>query len=276
MSLPTPRTPDGRAGLAALLAVPDQALVALDFDGTISAIVPEPADARPVGGALPALRRLAGRVAGLAVVTGRPAATVVRLGGLDAVPGIIVEGVYGAERWQDGRLELADPPPGLAAVAVELPSVVASAGPGVWIEDKRVSVVVHTRRAPDPDAALAALADPVRHLAERNGLELHPGRFVLEIRPPGYDKGRVLRQLVADVRPSAVLFAGDDLGDLPAFAAVAALRADGIAGVTVASASDEAAEVAEHADLVVDGPAGVVALLTEIADAVDARTSRRS
>jgi trehalose 6-phosphate phosphatase len=62
-----------------------------------------------------------------------------------------------------------------------------------------------------------------------------------------------------------VLFAGDDLGDLPAYDAVDALRRGGVPGVLVCSASDEGpVALRERADLVVDGPPGVVALLTTL------------
>jgi trehalose 6-phosphate phosphatase len=61
------------------------------------------------------------------------------------------------------------------------------------------------------------------------------------------------------------MFCGDDLGDLPAFAAVRELRAGGIPGCAVASASPESPQVAAAADLVVEGPAGVVALLAALA-----------
>lgn len=266
-SRPEPRTEAGRGGWAALRSDPRHALVALDFDGTLSPIVTEPAAARLVDGGLPVLRRLAGSVGTLAVITGRPAATVVELGGLDAVPGLLVEGQYGAEQWHAGQLRVADPPPGIARVRELLPGVLADAGadPAVWVEDKALALVVHTRRARDPAAVQAALAEPVRQLAAAYGLEMHPGRYVLEIRPPGHDKGGVLRALVADRRPAAVLFAGDDLGDLPAFEAVEALRAAGLPGLTVCSGSAEAAAVAERADLVVDGPPGVLALLDELA-----------
>jgi trehalose 6-phosphate phosphatase len=64
------------------------------------------------------------------------------------------------------------------------------------------------------------------------------------------------------------LFAGDDVGDLPGFAAVEELRAAGTPGLTVASASPEAAEVARAADVTVAGPPGVVTLLTRLADAL--------
>jgi trehalose 6-phosphate phosphatase len=61
------------------------------------------------------------------------------------------------------------------------------------------------------------------------------------------------------------MYAGDDLGDLPAFAAVDKLRSDGVPGLLVCSGSTEVTELAERADLVVDGPAGVVRLLRGLA-----------
>jgi trehalose 6-phosphate phosphatase len=58
-----------------------------------------------------------------------------------------------------------------------------------------------------------------------------------------------------------VLFCGDDLGDLAAFAAVRDLRAEGVPGCAVASRNPESPQVAEAADFVVEGPAGMVAFL---------------
>jgi trehalose 6-phosphate phosphatase len=101
-SLPVPLSPEGRAGLAALLDDPGRALVALDFDGTLSPIVADPAKARAHPGAVPALREVAAVVGTVAVITGRPAASAVDLGGFEAVPGLIVLGHYGLERWADG------------------------------------------------------------------------------------------------------------------------------------------------------------------------------
>jgi trehalose 6-phosphate phosphatase len=59
---------------------------------------------------------------------------------------------------------------------------------------------------------------------------------------------------------------GDDLGDLAAFAAVEQLRAEGVPGLLVCSGSTEVTALAERADLVVDGPEGVAALLSALAD----------
>jgi trehalose 6-phosphate phosphatase len=79
------------------------------------------------------------------------------------------------------------------------------------------------------------------------------------------DKGAALRQLAAERAASAVLYCGDDLGDLAAFAAIRGLRADGVPGCAVASESTEAPQVAAAADLVVDGPPGIVRFLADLA-----------
>jgi trehalose 6-phosphate phosphatase len=265
--LPSPRTPEGQAGFAALLADPRGALIATDFDGTLAPIVPDPRDARAYPGAVPALARLATKVGTLAVITGRPAADAVAYGGLDAVPGLIVLGHYGWQRWQDGQLAVPAAPPAVEAAREALPGVLSQAGApyGTWVEDKAYALAVHTRRAADPQAALRVLRGPLTELAARLGLAAEPGRLVIELRPPGVDKGTALTGLARERAADSVLFCGDDLGDLPAFAAVRALRAEGIRGCAVASASAESPQVVAEADLVVDGPEGVVALLTAIA-----------
>jgi len=243
------------------------ALVAVDFDGTLAPIVPDPADSRPAPGAVTALRRLVEGGAAVAIVTGRNARTVVDLGGLDAVPGLRVSGLYGAEEWQDGHLNEPDEPPQLATLRSRLPGVLADAGAdsGVWIEDKRLSLVVHARKSTDPAAALAQLTGPVTALAAELGLEVHPGRDVVEIRLPGYDKGSALRRLIAETSPRRLVFIGDDVGDLAAFDVVAQLRASGMTAWSVAVRSDEAPAVAAAADVVVNGPGDVVELLAAIA-----------
>ena len=263
-------TAEGQAGLDAVVADPARALIAVDFDGTLSPIVADPAAARAAPGAADALARLGGRVGTVAIITGRPAAEAVALGGFADVPGLIVLGHYGAERWQAGSLAAAAAPDGVAAARRALPGLLTSAGAadGTRLEDKGNALAVHTRQAPDPERELARLREPLAALAAETGLAVEPGRFVLELRPPGTDKGTALRALVSERGSRAVLFCGDDLGDLAAFAAVRELRANGVPGCAVGSRSKESPQVAAAADLVVDGPSGVVRLLAELADAV--------
>jgi trehalose 6-phosphate phosphatase len=271
-SLPTPATSAGRDGLDAILARPERAVLAFDFDGTLAPIVPDPDQARAHPDAVPALAALAPKVASIAVVTGRPAGVAVRHGGFADVPGLehlAVLGHYGAERWdaRTGTVTAPAPHPGVAAVRAELPGVLDENGAwrGTWIEEKGRAVAVHTRRAEDPEGAFEALRRPLADLADRHGLIVEPGRMVLELRPPGMDKGVALSEYVRETGAEAVMYAGDDLGDLPAFAAVDRLRSDGTPGLLVCSGSDEVTELAKRADLVVEGPAGVVQLLRALA-----------
>ncbi len=267
-----PATPDGRVGLAALLASPARALIGLDFDGTLAPIVPEPADARALPAATAALRRLSGLVGTLAIITGRPALDAVRFAGLDDVPGVVVLGHYGRQRWAEGTVTSPPPPAGLEQARTRLAAVLAAADApdGTRIEDKGEALAVHTRRTSDPQAALERLGPPLRELAASTGLAVEPGRMVIELRPPGADKGAALRDLAAQRDPAATMYCGDDLGDRPAFEAVRELRAGGLPGLVVCSSSAEVTELASAADLVVDGPPGVATLLTALADAIQA------
>src|SRR5580698_2436017 len=223
-------TAGGQACLAAMSADPAHGLVATDYDGTLAPIVDDPAAAVPAPGAVAALDLLARRAGTVAVITGRAARDAVSLGGLAAVPGLIVLGHYGAQRWQDGVLSEPPVPPGVQAVREALPGLLAAAGApaGTTVEDKGTALAVHTRRTADPVAALALLREPLSRLADSAALTLEPGRLVLELRPTGMDKGAALRALAGERGAGAAAFCGDDLGDLTAFAAIRQLRAEGV------------------------------------------------
>ncbi|MFL6164520.1 MAG: trehalose-phosphatase [Jatrophihabitantaceae bacterium] len=236
------------------------ALIALDFDGTLSPIVPDPMRARPVPGVLETLARLAGLGASIAVVTGRDVRTVLELGDLRQIPGLRVSGLHGAESWRDGRLRTRDEPAGLAELRGVLPPLLP---PGVWLEDKRLSLVVHTRRAEQPERALAELNQFVPRLAAEHGLQAHPGKQVIEIRIPDLSKATALESLLAE-QPTATLFAGDDLGDLPAVRAVRHwAERTGRPALTVAVGA--VAELAAATDIALAGPAELAGLLAELA-----------
>jgi len=276
--IPTPTSAAGRAGLAAILNDPAHALLAFDYDGVLATIVEDPRNSPPHPGAVAALARVAQLVGSVAVISGRPAQVVLDYGQFTREPGLselVVFGAYGRERWdaRTGEMVAPAPPSALDEVRQELPELLARHGVAdAWIEDKRAAVAVHTRRSADPAGAVAVLTSPITDFAARHGLHVEPGRFVLEIRPPGVDKGQTLRSYVAERRARSVCYTGDDLGDLPAFDAVESMRRNGTAGLTVCSASFEVAEVAQRADLVLDGPAGVVRFLDALADALTADT----
>jgi trehalose 6-phosphate phosphatase len=266
-----PITPGGEAGLRALIAAPRRALLAFDFDGVLSPIVDDPDLAQPLPGIFDALAAVGRQAGPVAIITGRPVAFVLAREGFDvlmSIPDFAVYGHYGLERWNVRSRTVTSRPVAddITAVRDELAGLLRRPGlaAGAWIEDKGSAVAVHTRRMADPDAALALLSEPVRDLARRHQLRVEPGKMVLEIRPPGISKGDVLRELAAGPGTASVLYAGDDLGDLSAFSVVDELRAAGVPGVKVASASPEAPRVADAADLVVDGPAGIRDLLVDL------------
>ncbi len=145
---------------------------------------------------------------------------------------------------------------------------------GAWVEPKGAAVAVHFRALRDPDAAVQAAAGPLTTVAAAHGLELVPGRAILELMPIGGPrKGDAVQLLVEGDDLEAVLFAGDDVGDLDAFTTLRGLRSAGLWTCAVAAEGPEVSmAVIEAADLVVDGPRGVVELLRSIADALDAPT----
>lgn len=246
-------------GLDPLRAIAERlagALLALDFDGTLAPIVSDPQASRPVPGVVDTLARLAAAGAQVAIVTGRDARTVLRLGELAGIGNLVVSGLHGAESWRDGELTTIDEPAGLDRLRTSLPPLLP---PGAWLEDKRLSLVVHTRRADDPQAALAEVRRRLPALVAEQGLEAHPGKLVLEIRIPGRSKATALEQLLrADT--SAALFAGDDLGDLPAVGAVRDWASrTGRPACTVAVG--ELRELRAACDRALDSPAELAELL---------------
>jgi trehalose 6-phosphate phosphatase len=258
-------------------------LVALDFDGTLAPIVDDPDVAVIHRDAPEVLVGLSEQVRAVAVLTGRPARQVLALGGLDEVGDTIGEsgrelvilGQYGNERWTSNarRVVSPKPPAGLASLIGDLPRLLRRAdATDAWVEEKGLAVAVHTRRMAEPREAFDRLLPALTEAAKARNLTVEPGRLVIEIRAAGMDKGLALRRLVEEYDASSVLFVGDDLGDVPAFEAVADLRATGMPTLLVCSGSDEQSALRALADLVVTGPDGVMAFLRELT--ADLATSR--
>jgi alpha,alpha-trehalase len=135
-------------------------LLCLDYDGTISEVVRDPAVARPVPGVPETLAELAARRdrIALAIVSGREVAKLSKM--LRVPRGIALSGIHGIELVDfDGREEIVC---GARECADDLERVRkwldenVPTGEGFAIEDKRFAVTLHYRNAP------AAMARHVR------------------------------------------------------------------------------------------------------------------
>jgi trehalose 6-phosphate phosphatase len=275
-----PTTEAGTAALAKVLADPTGLLIAVDYDGTLAPIVSDPEHAHADPAAVGALGRLGDLVGRIVVLTGRPARTAVRLGGFSETDGLgsmIVLGQYGVERWDAGSdaYDLPPEPAAIEEVADELPTILEQHDASeAKVEHKGRAVGVHTRKLADPAGTLRRLTQPLEDLAARHELRLEPGKNVLEIRERGIDKGEALLNVVAETGARSVIFAGDDLGDLPAFRAVQDLREQGIPGLLICSASQEEDALTTISDVIVDGPTGVAAWLNDLAEAIITNDSK--
>lgn len=260
--------PDAPAAPPAVLtADPARTCLLTDFDGTLSPIVEDPARAEPLPEAVAVLHGLAARYGRVAVVSGRPAAFLIRqldLAGEGVASGLMAVGAYGletacgdkvashpaAEEWRVVVAEAAD-------------RAEREAEPGVFVERKGISFTLHYRAAPAAGAWCRRWAATV---AAETGLAVHPARMSEELRPPvAVDKGTVTAELASGF--GAACFMGDDRGDLPAFAALERLERgfEDFTAVRVAVRSSEVpAELLERADLVVDGPPGALSLLRSL------------
>ena len=239
-------------------------LLALDFDGTLSPIVPRPAEAAILPAAARALTRLADRPdTRVAIVTGR---------GLDDVRARVREeraffaGNHGFEIEGPGvrhRIDAAERlRPEFLMLSERLRHELAHI-PGVEIEDKGITMSVHYRRVDDPALAEEVRVATVRE-AERSGVRATHGKRVVELRPPfDWHKGRAVEFLIDSLGsdgPIYPVFIGDDVTDEDAFRAV---RDRGGLAILVADGEDSR-QTAAHAR--VASPEQLVPLLEALAD----------
>jgi len=237
---------DAAALLAPLADDPRRTALVFDVDGTLAPIVARPELSRVPDDAREALRRLAGRYLLVACLSGRPGTEAAALVGVD---GVRYVGNHGLELH-----------PRAAELERELSGFRREVDSAWPVEDKGLTLSFHYRGASDEAAAVAALEE-IAALAEQHGLETRWGRKILEVRPRvEADKGTALRQLLGESGAELGLYAGDDTTDLDAFRGLTAAALRHAVRIAVSSA-EAPPELLAEADLVTDGPAGLLQLL---------------
>lgn len=192
----------------------------LDFDGTLAPLVDNPSKARMPQSTRSALRALV-QAFPVAVVSGRSAIDVRDLVGL---PGIIYSGSHGQEiNFPDGtRFEYPDSVEYLGQLdkAERLLTERLPESGGVWVERKPFSIAVHTRLA-DSQERREDAQENAEQVASSLGLGVHPGKEVVELRPPvDWNKGKAITYLLGFLSGGTPLFVGDDETDEEGFAEV--------------------------------------------------------
>lgn len=206
------------------LSVGETALF-LDLDGTLAGIEPHPGAVGPDHRRNDLLSRL-GRGLGerLAIVSGRGLEDIDRIlaGGVAAVAG-----VHGLDRRRADGQRVVDPPPAQLVQARAAIEAALCPHPGLVIEDKGLAFAVHFRQAPELAAEVADVAGAV---AASCGLLLQPGDMVVELRPPGHDKGDAIAAFMDEppFKGFTPVFVGDDMTDENGFRAVARLDGYGV------------------------------------------------
>jgi trehalose 6-phosphate phosphatase len=261
--------------LEPLRSDPSHAAVLLDIDGTLAPIVRH-ADEAHVPEATRTLLIEVSRCYGVvSCVSGRPAQVARQIVSIGSIAYI---GNHGSELLHPGSTQV-EVDPEVAAWGERIRAFAARAYTSdhqrlrVRTEDKRVIAAFHWRGAPDEQAAAAAVRE-IAARAQDEGLVVHWGRKVLEVRPPvPLDKGLGVTALLS-VPPGAgpldgclfggALYVGDDTTDLDAFRALRELERKGAvrSSVCAAVSSEEAPlELVREADLTIDGTGGVRGLL---------------
>ena len=196
----------------------------LDVDGTLLDIADGPDRVVTPAGLVATLAQAAARLEGaLALISGR---SLDELDRLFAPLRLRASAVHGAETRFDPEA-----PPIRSSGAMELPSSlwttltsVLHEFPGTFAENKRYSIAVHYRLAPEAEAPLREAVMRLVEAEPRIPIEVMNAHCAVELKAPGYDKGRAIAAFL-DVPPfvgRTPVFIGDDETDEAGFAVVSA------------------------------------------------------
>jgi trehalose 6-phosphate synthase/phosphatase len=216
--------PAARRALAARLAETDTLLLLLDYDGTLVPFTPTPELARPDAALLGLLRALAARPdTELHLVSGRPQDTLEEWFGdlpiwLHAEHGFVsrdpatkhwVAAAEVAGSWREPTLAML--------------REITQRTPGSLVEVKAAALAWHYRMADQETGARRAneLRLHLNQLLSNQPVEILAGNKIIEIRPYGVHKGRIIPPLSPErLSATTILAVGDDRTDEDLFGAL--------------------------------------------------------
>jgi trehalose 6-phosphate phosphatase len=239
----------------------------LDYDGTLTDIVPRPEDAVLSESARAVVRRVAD-ILPTAVVSGRDRPDVENLVGLS---GLTYAGSHGFDVELPKGTHLEPPIAGDWTATLDACETRLHAGldpiPGTLVERKKFSIAAHYRQVADADyPAFRAVLDEVE--AAFPDLKEKTGKKIFELQPNiDWHKGKcvlwLMRALTLDGPEFAPLFLGDDVTDEDAFQALQTV--EGGFGVVVSGPEDDGTDRRTAAAFRVFTPDEALALLQRLA-----------
>ncbi|MDR6891751.1 bifunctional alpha,alpha-trehalose-phosphate synthase (UDP-forming)/trehalose-phosphatase [Falsarthrobacter nasiphocae] len=241
----------------------ERLLIALDFDGVVSPIVPRAEDARPLPETKAAIERLTA-LPGVTVayVSGRSLASLRACA--SPLPEIALIGSHGAEQHIPGRsgasLQLSAAQEQTLARAEKILKGVARKYAGAWVEIKPAGVVLHVRQVAQDDQEQASVEAMQRIYVEVPAAHVSRGKSVVEIAVLKANKGEGIDLLRDAYAPTSTLFLGDDVTDENGFAVLA--QGDGEPDIGIKVGPGTTAACAR-----IGSPQDVTGLLEDLAEA---------
>ncbi|MCD6413509.1 MAG: trehalose-phosphatase [Elusimicrobia bacterium] len=189
----------------------------LDFDGTISTIVKNPENAKPIPGAVETLNAI-GRKRNLAaaVVSGREISFLRKFFGNS----VILVGIHGGEISAGGKTKTFRIGKNEKKILGEILKLAEVSGiSGIYVERKKISIAVHYRNVKKTDVfAVSKLRRKILRKIQNAKLEMKRGKKVFEIMPAGVGKLKAVKLLVKMKKGFKPVFMGDDETDEEVFA----------------------------------------------------------
>ena len=220
----SPQLPEPLVGALREFVRHKRLLVALDFDGTLAPEVDDPEQARATPEAREAVLRLLDLPnTRVALVSGRALRSLEQVAGLPDT--VLLVGSHGIElRLDTPEIQVSLDTAELEQVDVlnEVLGEVADSIDHVWLESKPAGFALHTRLATEENSRMAHLVALSEANAEIDDLTVRNGKNVLEFSVRSTTKGEAIEHLRKYTKADAVFYAGDDVTDEDAFAALGA------------------------------------------------------
>jgi trehalose 6-phosphate phosphatase len=216
----------------------DRIAILLDVDGTILDVASTPRSVVVPGSLVRTLGELhTGTNGALALVSGRLIKDLDELFMPLRLPCV---GGHGVEWRISGSAPIQRRYPELSPSLKKQVTAAVVVDPRIIVEDKGASLAVHYRLAPEQGPSIKNKIAAILERAPTENLEILCGKAVFEIKPPSFNKGVAVRELMKSPRfaQRTPIFIGDDITDESVFAVLPALGGVGysvgreMAGVT--------------------------------------------